>query len=248
VFGPSVPALFGIVANAHRARYGTSDEDLAAVALQERAAAGGHPNAHMRKPMDFAGWQASPMIADPLRLLDCAPVSDGGAAVVVTSLDHARDLRARPVKLLGAGFSMTHLHLSAAPSLTGFGAGLALDRALARAHLAIEDIDLANIYDCFTIAMLVNTEDLGFAAKGEAGAMFRAGHFAPDGGLPINPHGGLLSHGSPARAAGIGNLVEAVMQLRGEAGARQIPDVEVAMSHGMGGLFATHGVLLLGRP
>jgi acetyl-CoA acetyltransferase len=247
VFGPSVPSLFGIVAHAHRARYGTGEADLAAVALQERAAAVGHANAHMRKPMDFAAWRDSPMIADPLRLLDCAPVSDGGAAVVVTSLERARDLRAPPVRLLGSGFAMTHLHLSSAPSLTAFGAGRALAQALGRAGLGRGDIDVANVYDCFTIAMLVNVEDLGFAAKGEAGAMFRAGAFGPGGALPVNPHGGLLSHGSPARAAGIGNLVEAVLQLRGAAAARQVAGAEVAMVHGMGGLFASHGVLLLGR-
>jgi acetyl-CoA acetyltransferase len=246
-FGPSVPSLFGIVARAYMERYGASDLDLAVVALHDRAAAAGHPNAHMRKPMDLDAHHASPMIADPLRLLDCAPVSDGGAAVVVTSLARARDLRRRPVKVLSAGFSMTHLHLSAAPSLTSFGAGLALERALVRAGLQAGDIDVANVYDCFTIAMLVNVEDLGFAPRGQAGEAFRSGAFRPGGGLPINPHGGLLSHGSPARAAGIGNLIEAVVQLRGDAGDRQIADVEVTMTHGMGGLFATHGVLLLGQ-
>jgi acetyl-CoA acetyltransferase len=104
------------------------------------------------------------------------------------------------------------------------------------------------IYDCFTIALLVNTEDLGFAPKGGAGAAFRAGAFGRDARVPINTHGGLLSHGYPGRAAGIGNLIEAVVQLRSDAGERQVPGVEVTLTHGMGGLFATHGVLLLGRP
>jgi acetyl-CoA acetyltransferase len=247
-FGPSVPSLFGLVARAYMQEFGTDDRDTAAAALHERAAAMRHPNAHMRKPMDIGSYRASPMIADPLRLLDCAPVSDGGAALVVTALDRARDLKRKPARVLSAGFAMTHLHLSAAPSLTRFGAGQAMQRALAEAGLQIGDIDVANVYDCFTIAMLINAEDLGLAPKGCAGAAFRAGEFAPGGRLPVNPHGGLLSHGSPARAAGIGNLIEAVVQLRGDAGERQIPGVEVAMAHGMGGVFATHGVMLLGQP
>ena len=115
------------------------------------------------------------------------------------------------------------------------------------AGLAPSAIDLALVYDCFTIAMLVNAEDLGLAARGKAGAEFRAGSFRPGGRLPINPHGGLLSHGYPGRAAGIGNVVEAVLQLRGQAGNRQVARAEVAMAHGMGGVFATHGILLLGR-
>lgn len=196
--------------------------------------------------MDIQSYRASHMIADPLHLLDCSPVSDGGAAVVVTSLDRARNLRRKPIKVLGAGFSMTHLHLSAAPSLTRHGAGKALDQALSFARLTRSDIDVGLIYDCFTIAMLINTEDLGFAPKGQAGAAFRSGEFSMDGRFPINTHGGLLSHGYPGRAAGIGNLIEAVVQLRGDAGERQLPNVNVTLTHGMGGLFATHGVLLLG--
>jgi acetyl-CoA acetyltransferase len=180
-----------------------------------------------------------------LRLLDCSPVSDGGAAVVVTSADRAGKAGNKPARVMGAGFAMTHLHLSAAPSLTSHGAGLALDRALAFAGRQRSDIDIALVYDCFSIAMLINTEDLGFAAKGKAGTAFRDGEFKPDGRIPINTHGGLLSHGYPGRAAGIGNLIEAVVQLRGDAGNRQIPNARMTMTHGMGGLFATHGVLLL---
>jgi acetyl-CoA acetyltransferase len=244
-FGPTVPSLFGMVARAYLNEFDADENDLAAVALHDRAAAIMHPNSHMRSPMDFAAYCASHMIADPLRLLDCSPVSDGGAAVVVTTADRAGKGGKRPVGVIGAGFSMTHLHLSAAPSLTRHGAGLALDRALAFAKRSRSDVDVALVYDCFSIAMLINVEDLGFSAKGKAGAAFRNGEFKRDGRLPINTHGGLLSHGYPGRAAGIGNLIEAVTQLRNDAGERQIPNVEMTMTHGMGGLFATHGVLLL---
>jgi len=148
-----VPAMFATVARAHMQRYGTTDEHLAAVAIQNRSAAAHHPNAHYREKLDAAAYRESRMIADPLRLLDCAPVSDGGGAVVVTAADRAG---ARGVNILAAGFSTTHLHLSAAPSLTAFGAGAALDRALRQARIAREHIDVALVYDCFTIAMLVN--------------------------------------------------------------------------------------------
>ena len=241
-FGPSVPSLFAMVGRAYMNEFGADERDFGAVAMHDRAAAMRHPKSHMRNPMDFAAYCASHMIADPLRLLDCSPVSDGGAAVVVTSADRAGK---RPVRVMGAGFAMTHLHLSAAPSLTSHGAGLSLDRALTFVGRQRSDIDIALVYDCFSIAMLINTEDLGFAPKGKAGAAFRDGEFKPGGRIPINTHGGLLSHGYPGRAAGIGNLIEAVVQLRGEAGDRQIPNAKMTMTHGMGGLFATHGVLLL---
>ena len=242
-YGPSVPAMFATVARAHMERYGTTPDHLAAVAVQNRNAAARHPNAHFREPLDAGAYHASRMIADPLRLLDCAPVSDGGGALVVTGAERAGD---RQIDVLGAGFAMTHLHLSAAPSLTEFSAGKALERALAQARLQREDVDVALVYDCFTIAMLVNLEDLGFVAKGESGPAFAEGRFGPAGHLPVNPHGGLLSHGHPARAGGMGQLIEAVVQLRGTAGERQIPGAEVALVHGMGGVFANHGVLLLG--
>ena len=239
-YGPSVPAMFATVACAHRERYGTRAEHLGAVAVQNRKAAALHPNAHYREPIDLDAYLASRMIADPLRLLDCAPVSDGGGAIVVTTAERAG---ARGVALLGSGFSATHLHLSAAPSLTAFGAGAALERALGQAGFGRSAVDLALVYDCFTIALLVNLEDLGFAAAGAAGSAYAEGRFGPGGALPVNPHGGLLSHGHPG---GMGQLVEAVVQLRGEAGQRQVPAARVALVHGMGGLFATHGVLLLG--
>jgi acetyl-CoA acetyltransferase len=243
-YGPSVPALFATVARAHMDRHDTSADHLAAVAIQNRKAAAHHPNAHYREPIDANAYRTSRMIADPLRLLDCAPVSDGGGAVIVTTSDRVRDPK---VEVLGAGFSTSHLHLSAAPSLTRFSAGDALDRALGQARVQRHEIDVALVYDCFTIAMLVNLEDLGFSKAGESGPAFENGRFGPDGDLPVNPHGGLLSHGHPARAGGMAHLIEAVVQLRGAAGDRQVEDARIAMVHGMGGVFATHGVLLLRR-
>lgn len=247
-YGPSIPSMFGMVARRYMHCYGATDEDLAAPALHDRRAAALHPNAHFRAPLDLAQYRASRWIAEPLRMLDCSPVSDGGGAAVVTSLERARDRAHSPVKVLGAGFSMGHMHLTAAHDLTSFQAGAALDTALARTGATREDIDVALVYDCFTIALLINLEDLGFAPKGQAGRAFRDGHFAREGRLPVNTHGGLLSHGYPGRAASFGNLVEAVLQVRGEAQERQVDDARLALVHGMGGLFATHGVLLVGKP
>ncbi len=244
-FSPSVPSMFGLVARRHMEEFGTTDEHFAAVAVQERRSAQRHPNAHMRAPMTAEDHAASPMIATPLRRLDCAPVSDGGGAIVMTSRERAKGGGHPPVEVIGTGYATGHMHLSAAPSLTAFTAGRAFDAALAAAGITRDAIDVALVYDCYTIAMLVNLEDLGFAAKGRAGPGFLAGEFELDGRLPVNPHGGLLSHGHPARGGGFGNLVEAVIQLRGTAGERQVDGARVALAHGMGGVFATHAVQLL---
>lgn len=244
-FSPSVPSMFGLVARRHMQEFGTTEEHFAAVAIQERRSARRHPNAHMRERMTAEDHAASPMIATPLRRLDCAPVSDGGGALVMTFSGRARDSAPRPVEVVGTGFATGHMHLSAAPSLTRFCAGQAMESALAAAGIARTDIDVALVYDCYTIAMLVNLEDLGFAEKGQAGPGFAAGEFELEGRIPVNPHGGLLSHGHPARGGGFGNLVEAVLQLRGAAGERQVKDARIALAHGMGGVFATHAVQLL---
>jgi acetyl-CoA acetyltransferase len=245
-FAPTVPSMFALVARAHMDAFGTTREQLGAVALQDRRMAATHPNAHHREALTMEAYLAAVPIADPLALFDCAPVSDGGGAFVMRAPDRARDAPNASVAILGTGFATGQQHLTAADSLVAFGAGRALDAALRDAKLARDTIDLALVYDCFTIAMLVNLEDLGFAGKGEGGAAFAAGAFDAGGALTVNPHGGLLSHGHPARAGGIGNLIEAVVQLRRQAGARQVKDAEVAMVHGMGGVFATHGIVLLG--
>jgi len=240
-YGPSVPSLFGLVARSYGNRWGSLEQGLAAVALQNRAAACRHENAHFREMFDQQDYSSSRYIAAPLKLLDCAPVSDGGAALVVTGRPGSRN-----IPVTGLGFSYNHMHLSAASDVCSFNAGEALDRALMQAGAERKDLDLALIYDCFTIAMLVNLEDMGLASRGRAGSDFVDGRFSPEGELPVNTHGGLLSHGHPARAGGIGNIVEGVVQLRGDAGARQIAGAKLALAHGMGGVFATHGVALLG--
>ncbi|MPZ24875.1 MAG: thiolase family protein [Micromonosporaceae bacterium] len=246
-FGPTVPAMFALVARAYLDAYRLDDEALAAVARHDRAMAAGHPNAHQRGPMSLPAYRDSRMIAEPLRLLDCAPVSDGGGAVVLVADQPAADRRWPAVHLAGSGAGTTGLHLSFASSLTEFAAGVALEGALQAAGRRRADIDLALIYDCFSIAMLVNLEDMGFAARGHGAGVLQDRAAGAAGRLPVNTHGGLLSHGHPARAGGMSNLVEAVIQLRHAAGDRQVEGCATALVHGMAGVFASHAAALLVR-
>jgi acetyl-CoA acetyltransferase len=190
---------------------------------------------------------ASRLVADPLHLLDCSLVSDGGAAIVVTSAARARDFPHRPVWLLGVGEGHSHEHISQARSLTTSAAVESGRRAYAMAGLGSRDVDFAQLYDCFTPVVLIELEDLGFCAKGEGGAFVAGGRIGPGGTLPVNTHGGLLSHCHPGNPGSMFALTEAVRQLRGEAGLRQLARAEVALVHGQGGILSSHCTVLLGR-
>jgi len=240
-YGPTVPAMFALVASAYLDRYSVDPLRLAALPLQDREMASRHPNAHMRSPMSLEDYVSAPMVASPLRLFDCAPVSDGGGAVVLTKHPPQKGAQIR-----GIGSSFRHLHLSAANDIVSFGAGDALDRALSRAGMSRDDIDVACVYDCFSIAGYVNLEDMGLVGRGEAPDAIAEGHFTAAGSGPaLNPHGGLLSHGHPARAGGMGNLIEAYRQVTGAAMERQVPNCRAAIVHGMAGVFAGHAVMIL---
>ena len=246
-FGPTVPAYYGLIARAHMARYGTTAEQLAQVAVSGRAHAALNPAAQMRDPITIADVLDSRMIADPLHLLDCSLVSDGGSAIVLTSAELARDLAQAPVYLLGAGEGHTHEHISQAHSLTTSAAREAGERAYAMAGLAPRDMDFAQLYDCFTPTVLIELEDLGFCAKGEGGAFLESGATLPGGTLPVNTHGGLLSHCHPGNPGSMFALTETVWQLRHAAGARQVRDAGVALVHAQGGIMSSHTALILGR-
>jgi acetyl-CoA acetyltransferase len=229
------------------AAYGTSEEQFAAVAVSCRAHAARNENAQMRKPITVEDVLASRMIADPLHLLDCSLVSDGGAAIILTTADRAADYPHAPVYLLGAGEGHGHEHISQARSLTTSAAVESGRRAFDMAGLRPADIDVAQIYDCFTPVVLIELEDLGFCAKGEAGAFVAEGHTAPGGRFPMNTNGGLLSYCHPGNPGSLFALTEAVFQLRGEAGARQVEGAETALVHGQGGIMSSHATLILGR-
>lgn len=246
-FGPTVPAFYGLVARAYMHEYGATAEQFAAVAVNAREHAMRHPGAQMRDPITIDDVLDSRMIADPLRLLDCSLVSDGGCAVVLTAADRAKDLRQDPVYLLGAGEGHSHEHISAAHSLTASAAADSGRMAYEMAGIGPQDIDVAGIYDCFTPVVLIELEDLGFCGKGEAGAFVAEGGLALDGALPSNTHGGLLSHSHTGSPGAMFALTECVQQLRGTADDRQVAGAEIALVHAQGGILSSHCTLILGK-
>jgi len=246
-YGISIPAAYALVAQRYMHETGATPEHLAALAVLHRRHAAMHPDAHMRDPITMDDVAASRVISSPLRLLDCCLISDGGAALVVSAADAGRDTRKRPVEMLGAGQGHTHEHIVAAPSLTDFGCKTAAARAFGEAGVTPGDIDVAEIYDSFTITLLIELESIGFYEKGAAGAAALRGELTHGGRLPCNTHGGLLSFGHSGAAGGMFHVVEAVRQLRGEVGPRQVPDAELAYVHGDGGILSAHCALVLGR-
>ena len=246
-FGATVPAYYALIAQAHMHQFGTTSEQLAEIAVAARAHAALNPAAQMRDPITVDDVMNSRMIADPLRLLDCSLVSDGGSAVILTSAERARDFPHPPVYILGAGEGHSHEHISQAHDLTTSAAKEAGERAYAMAGLGAKDMDFAQLYDCFTPTVLVELEDLGFCVKGEGGAFAASGALMPGGALPINTHGGLLSHCHPGNPGSMFALTESVWQLRGTAGDRQVAGAEVGLVHAQGGIMSSHTALILGR-
>jgi acetyl-CoA acetyltransferase len=246
-YGATVPAFYALIARAHMDAYGTSPEQLAAVSVSGRQHASRNPAAQMREPITVEDVLNSRMIADPLHLLDCSLVSDGGSAIIMTSAERASDFPHDPIYILGAGEGHRHEHISQAHSLTASAAAESGRRAYAMAGLGPRDMDLAQLYDCFTPVVLIELEDLGFCEKGEAGAFVESGHTKLEGTLPMNTHGGMLSHCHPGNPGAMFLLTEAVTQLRRHAGPRQVTGAETALVHGQGGIMSSHATLILGR-
>lgn len=245
-YGAPIPAMYALVARAHMERYGTTSEQLARVAVSARGHASKHPGAQMRQPIGVADVLASRLIADPLHLLDCSLVSDGGSALVLCSAERAKDFPKPPTYLLGFGEGHSHEHLSQAHSLTESAARIAGREAYAMAGVGPEAIDVAGLYDCFTPVVLIELEDLGFCKAGEAGAFVESGAIDLGGQIPVNTHGGLLSHCHPGNPGSMFHVTEVVHQLRGECGDRQVAGAEVALVHAQGGILSSHGTLILG--
>ncbi|GAM97766.1 thiolase [alpha proteobacterium U9-1i] len=245
-YGPVIPAMYALAANRYMHEYGATPEQLAEVAVVHRRHAGLHPNAQERAPITREDVLSSKLVASPLRVLDCSLVSDGGGAIIMTRADRARDLRQKPAYLLGAGERHLNEFVHQAPDLTTCGARDSGAQAFAMAGVAPNDIDVAMLYDCFTITVLLLLEDLGFCKRGEAGAYVESGAIGLGGALPVNTHGGLLSHGHPGRPGGVFHIVEAVRQLRGQCDKRQVTDASLAFVHGNGGILSTHSSLILG--
>ena len=246
-YGIGIPAAYALVARRYMHDYGATAEQLAAIAVTQRRHAARHPKAHLTAPITLEDVGASRVIATPLRLLDCCPVSDGGAAFIVSAAETADGLPKPAVRLLGDGQKHTHEHILAAPSLTAFGCAASAAQAFGRAGVGPAEIDVAEVYDSFTITLLIELESVGFFEKGEAGPAALAGALDLGGRLPCNTHGGLLSFGHSGAAGGMFHVVEAVRQLRGEADSRQVAGAALAFVHGDGGVLSAHCSLVLGR-
>ena len=245
-YGPTVPAYYALIAQAHMAEYGTTQTQFAEIAVAARRHAQLNSAAQMRDPITIDDVLSSRLIADPLHLLDCSLVSDGGAAIVLTSAEKAKDFQQTPVYLLGAGEGHSHEHISQAKNLTTSAATVSGKQAYEMAGLSPSDIDFAQLYDCFTPTVIIELEDLGFCAKGEGGAFVEENRVGPGGELPINTHGGLLSHSHSGNPGSLFALTETIWQLRGDLGDRQVLDASIGLVHGQGGIMSSHATLIFG--
>lgn len=236
---------YALLAQRYLDLYGATDADLAAVALVTRRHALLNDNAQMRKPMTLEDYRASRLISSPLRLLDCSLVSDGGGALILTRAGRAPQGRGRGVAIRAIGMKTTHNSVALMPDIAGLGMAAAGADAFDAAGMGPEDIQVANLHDAFTISVLVSLEALGFARPGEGGALVRSGAMDLGGRWPLNPHGGLLSQ---AHIGGMLHITEAVRQLRGEAGRRQVEGARRALVSGNGGIFSVCGAMILEKP
>jgi acetyl-CoA acetyltransferase len=245
-YKPIMPvAAYALAAHRHMHQFGTTRRHLAEVAVSARKWAKLNPEAFTRDDLTIEDCLAARMVADPLTVRDCCLVTDGGGAIVMTRADRARDMKKRPVHLLGTGSSITHKEIANMPDLTVTGAVQSGQRAYAEAGVRASDIDMVQLYDAFTINTILFLEDLGFCPKGEGGRFVEGGRIAPGGSLPVNTNGGGLSCTHPGMY-GLFTLIEAVRQLRGEAGERQIAGAKLALCHGNGGVLSSQATNILG--
>jgi acetyl-CoA C-acetyltransferase len=246
--GATFPALYAMMARAHMARYGTTSEMLAAVSAKNHANGAKNPVAQYPFEVTVEQVLGSTMIADPLHILDCSPITDGAAAVVVTSEEIAKKLRKPYVKIVGSGVATDTIALAQREDLTTIKAAtVACERALDMANKTMKDVDFAEVHDCFTIAEIMIMEGLGLWDRGKAGPAVVAGETALDGKFPINSSGGLKSKGHPVGATGVAQVVEVYKQLTGQAeNGRQIPgSPKVGLTQNMGGTGASSVVHIL---
>lgn len=244
---PAPIGAYALAAARHMHTYGTTPEQLAEVAVAARAWAGRNPAAVRRDPLSIDDVRASPLICDPLRRADCCLVTDGAGAVVLTTAERARDLRQPAVAVGGFGEAHTHNTIASMRDLARFEAAeLSGRRAMSMAGIGPADVDVAEIYDSFTITVVMTLEALGFCGPGEGGPFVSGGRIAPGGELPVNTNGGGLSALHPGMY-GTFLVIEAVRQLRGDAGERQVPGAGVALAHGSGGNLSSGATVVLTR-
>lgn len=244
-YGITTVGNYALAAHRHMHEFGTTPEQLAEIAVACRSHAANNPHARHRGPLSVDDVVTAPMIASPLRRYDCCIVTDGGGAVVVTSAERARDLPKKPAYLLGFGEAASQIQMHQMPSFVETPGTLSGPRAFAQAGVTHDQIDVAQVYDSFTITTLLILEDLGFCDKGEGGEFVSDGRITLGGQLPINTDGGGLSSNQPGRR-GIFTMIENVRQIRGEGPGVQVPDVRHALCHGSGGYLSTAATLILG--
>jgi len=235
--GATFPGLYAMMARRHMHEYGTTRKQLAHVAVKNHKNGSKNPKAQYPFEVTLEGVMSSVMVADPLRILDCSPITDGAACVVLADMETAKKICKKPiVKIAGFGHATDTIALHARESLTKLDATIvAAERAYKMASKKPSDIDFAEVHDCFTIAEIIVTEDLGFFEKGKGGQAVEAGETQVGGKIPINTSGGLKSKGHPVGATGIAQAIELVTQLRGDAGERQVNGAKVGLAQNMGG-------------
>jgi len=245
--GATFPALFAMIARRHMYQYGTTREMMAAVAVKNHENGAKNPLAHMRKVITMEQALKGKPISEPLTVFDCSLISDGAAAVLIAPLERAGEFTDKPVKVLGVAQTSDYVALDQKEDITTFRAvSAAAQKAYKMAGVTAQDIQFAEIHDCFTIAEIIATEDLGFVKKGEGGPYALAGCTRLTGPLPINTSGGLKSKGHPVGATGVGQICDLVYQLRAEAGERQLARHSLGLAQNLGGSGATAVVTILG--
>jgi len=235
-FGATFPGLYAMIATRHMYEYGTTREQLAQVAVKNHANGVLNPYAQFKKPVSLETVINAPIVAYPLGLLDCSPVSDGAAAVVLCAADKAKKYTDKPVKIIGSGQASDTLSLHGRKDICTLESTVyASKMAYKQTSIQPKDIDVAEVHDCFTIAEIVAIEDLGFVKKGEGGKAIDNKITTLDGEIPVNTSGGLKAKGHPVGATGVAQIAEVVMQLRGEADQRQVKEARIGLAHNIGG-------------
>jgi acetyl-CoA C-acetyltransferase len=247
-FGLTFPGVYALMANRHMHMYGTTREQIAAVAVKNHENAMHNPSAQYHSRISIDDVLKSPLVSDPLRLLDCSPIADGAACLILVPADKAKKYTDTPIYIRGSAQASDTLGLYRRNDITTVGATLsAAKNAYQQAGITAKDVNFAEVHDCFTINEIIATEDLGFCKKGEGGKFIESGETRIGGRIPINTSGGLKAKGHPVGATGAAQIVELVEQLRGEAGGRQVPGAETGLAHNVGGSGSTVVVHILSR-
>ncbi len=247
IYGLTFPGFFGLVLRKHMEEFGTTRDQVSCVSVKNHHNGSTNPIAYLKDEITVQGVNESRLIADPLTLYDCCPISDGAVAAVLCPSDMARDLCAKPVRIAGSGHAIGTTSVLQMESFTTFPATIkAAEDAYNMAGVGPKDIDVVELHDCFSIAEIADSEDLGLFEKGEGGPAVEAGRTAVNGDIPINPSGGLISRGHPVGATGLAQIYELALQLRGEA-ANQVKDPKLGLAHNLGGPGALSTVHILAK-